>query len=270
MRGFDFQPSNLSVRLSKPRGSNLLIKGTLKKRADKRWWSWNKREFELYGSRLLYFRDGTLNGEFDLSSSTVSMSKDPLTFALTCVGTKWVKETDRKVKGRLQTMYLRGDDSETVRRWISALKKASSDSTQNVKDIDTTPRKEKRKTLKKKLSRQLLRLDSAFCVSELIREGRIRLLENARKESDVLTPSLEEEIKEERTHFCKLFSNQCEPQLVIYDFDDRTLPKVSVPSLRDYCMKEISYDDDDAQSKKVVGSMLRTTDIQIEVYYCKE
>jgi hypothetical protein len=31
----------------------------------------------------------------------------------------------------------------------------------------------------------LLRLDSAFCVSELIREGKIRLVENARKESDV-------------------------------------------------------------------------------------
>ena len=81
-----------------------------------------------------------------------------------------------------------------------------------------------------------------------------RMLRNTqlalRARTQVLTPSLEEEIKEERTHFCKLFSNQCEPQLVIYDFDDRTLPKVSVPSLRDYCMKEISYDDDDATSPR--------------------
>ena len=252
MIGFDFQPSNLSVRLSKPRGSNLLIKGSLKKRADKRWWSWNKREFELYGSRLLYFRDGMLNGEFDLSSSTVSMSKDPLTFTLTCIGTKWAKESDRKIKGRRQTMYLRGDDSETVRKWIAALKKASSISrvTENVKDTVTTPRKQKRKTLNKKLSRQLLRLDSAFCVSELIREGKIRILEDTRKESDVvLTPSLVENVskeeKEKTTHFCQLFSNQCEPQLIIYDSDDRTLPKISVPSLRDYCVKEISFDDDD-------------------------
>jgi len=245
MKGFDFEPSNLSVRLSKPRGTNLTLKGRLKKRADNRWWSWNEREFELYGKRLLYFRDGVLNGEFDLSDSICSMSNDPLTFTLTCVGTKWLKETDRKVKGRRQTMYLRGDDSETVRKWIATIRKASSSKQQDDEIVTTTiSTKKKRRSTKKKLSRQLLRLDSAFCVTELIREGNIRLV--TRKESEVvLTPSLLDDNDNEKHHFCKLFSNQCEPQLMIYNSEDRVLPEISVSSLRDYCIREISLTEDD-------------------------